>query len=313
MHYDVDGRAVLFTQVFGRKRVMIAPPDRGQRACPMTSNGTGHWSSIFVENLDEEQKLEFARLVGAYDTVLQPGETLLIPTAWWHYIDYVDTGMSFNIRLAPTDYQSRLFAVAEALPARHLHYWQGIAQGFATGQEPSPELCARADDLLEALAAARRSPDDIERFGRALVDLYRAIEPDAYTAVIHMGDLERNEPISELVASASETAAPHRWQTGDVPVLGDGIEIAEVLANQELIVLKNDVIAWRVGHDSDPEAFRLLRALAVVLTSTQQLPVSEIAARVGCDATDLVDLLDELGETGCISPASVPATSAAAG
>jgi Cupin-like domain len=33
-----------------------------------------------------------------YETILQHGETLFIPTMWWHYIAYIDGGFSLSLR-----------------------------------------------------------------------------------------------------------------------------------------------------------------------------------------------------------------------
>src|SRR5262249_9560581 len=65
-HYDLDGRAVFLTQVFGRKRVVCLPANRGQWLLPIPVQDAGSFSAFFVENMSPEEKLEFFRLAGAY-------------------------------------------------------------------------------------------------------------------------------------------------------------------------------------------------------------------------------------------------------
>lgn len=307
MHYDLDGRAVLLTQVFGRKRVWVVSPERGQRLDPMTELA-GHWSSLFIENLSLEDKLALARSVGAHDTILEPGDTIFIPTAWWHYVDYVDPGMSFNIRLGRTPPQQALFAIAKRLLPRHTHYWQGIAQLFATGRTPTAGELDALDGLLEAFAAAGRGdPADVARFGERVVDLYRRALPAGYRDVFHANDLVRATAVDALAEAAPDpraaTEVPAGWSPTASVALGRGIEVASTLGRggEELIVLAEGLPSWRVGAESMPEAYALVRAILTVLAAeAAPLPVAELAQRVGANVAELLEILDELGETGAV-------------
>lgn len=95
LHIDIDHRQVLLHQVFGRKRVMVVDPAVGRKVLPVGATG-----GLMLEEMDEDDKLRVAEFLGASDTLLEPGETLFIPALAWHYVDYVDTGMSFSLRFA---------------------------------------------------------------------------------------------------------------------------------------------------------------------------------------------------------------------
>jgi hypothetical protein len=311
MHYDLDGRAVLLTQVFGRKRVWVVSPANGQRLDPMVEP-IGHWSSLFIENLSPEAKLELAHSIGAFDTVLEPGDTIFIPTGWWHYVDYIETGMSFNIRIGRTPRQRALFAVAERLLPRHMHYWQGIAQLFATGRAPSADECAALDRLLGAFArAAGGDPERVAEFGSQLVELYRHAQPTGYRDILHRNDLARSAPIEALAAPPPDPGValprpPAAWSDHHRVALAPRIEIAQSLGREELILLQDGEPSWRIGADSMPESFALVRRLfAQVSTGPEPVAVAELARRLACDPEQLIDLLDELSETGALVAAEM--------
>jgi len=304
LHYDVDGRPVFLTQIFGHERVIVIPPEQNQRLDPIVDERGGNMSSLFVEHRTPEEKLAFAREVGAFDTVLGPGETVFIPTGWWHYIDYLDTAMSFNVRLGRSPIQQGLERVAEALDSPHLHLWQRIAQPFSTGRTPSPELVARAEAVVAAVDRARETGDeaDLERFAALLGALYRELAPDGYTRTLHVHDQRRRAPIEALHAPPPPAAAPDvpqgPWTSTDRPRLAPGVEVTLAVASDTLVILRDGAAEWRIEPDLD--ALAALRAVLALIGSAPGPTVGELADELGCDPTDLGDLLGELGRTGCL-------------
>jgi Cupin-like domain len=93
MHFDCDHRQVLLHQVMGTKRVMVVSARAGRKVLPV-----GSLSGLMIERRSEDEKARFVAGLGAYDTLLRPGETLFIPALAWHYVEYVEAGMSFSLR-----------------------------------------------------------------------------------------------------------------------------------------------------------------------------------------------------------------------
>jgi hypothetical protein len=98
LHFDGDHREVLLHQVFGRKQVLLFAPD----ACTKlrTLDGAPWSAGVYLERMSGQQKLEFLDEVGGYHTILEPGETIYMPKLIWHYLEYTEDGMSFNLRFA---------------------------------------------------------------------------------------------------------------------------------------------------------------------------------------------------------------------
>lgn len=103
LHYDGDHRHVLLYQVFGSKRAILIDPEKGNQLDLLHSIGPG-FSNVYIEKKSEEEKRRFVDEIEAYDVLLQPGEALYIPMLMWHYLEYVDLGMSINFRFMRNKY-----------------------------------------------------------------------------------------------------------------------------------------------------------------------------------------------------------------
>lgn len=144
MHFDCDFRHVLFHQLFGVKRFILVPPRQGEKLAPIGNNA---WWSI--EKFSEEDKRRFVEFTGAYDCLLHPGETLLMPACIWHYVEYVTSCMSCNFRFGRNEYTRSMASVFH--PSRYL---QNIAWRM-TDETAAKEKYSAA---FEELMAAYREP-----------------------------------------------------------------------------------------------------------------------------------------------------------
>jgi hypothetical protein len=98
LHYDIDMAHVFLNQIHGRKRVVLFSQEQSRNLYqhPYTVA-----SYIDVNNPDYV-KYPALRHVEGYDVMLQPGETLFMPSGYWHYIEYTDFGYSISLRSLST-------------------------------------------------------------------------------------------------------------------------------------------------------------------------------------------------------------------
>jgi hypothetical protein len=98
LHYDIDMAHVFLNQIHGRKRVVLFSHEQSRNLYqhPYTVA-----SYIDVNNPDYV-KYPALRNVEGYDVMLQPGETLFMPSGYWHYIEYTDFGYSISLRSMST-------------------------------------------------------------------------------------------------------------------------------------------------------------------------------------------------------------------
>lgn len=104
MHFDIDMSHVLHTAMYGKKTVYLFPYEQGKNLhrYPFTCR-----SYVDVERPDFEQFPGLKNLKG-YQVVLEPGETLYIPSGYWHHIVYDEPGYSVSLRSPNHTWQGKL-------------------------------------------------------------------------------------------------------------------------------------------------------------------------------------------------------------
>lgn len=111
MHFDIDMSHVFHTAIFGRKTVTLLPYEQGTNLhrYPFTCR-----SYVDVHAPDFEA---FPRLKDAegYRLQLQPGETLYIPSGYWHHFVYDEASCSISLRSGASDMRSRLLGLYNLL------------------------------------------------------------------------------------------------------------------------------------------------------------------------------------------------------
>lgn len=95
-HQDTYGYN-LVAQLIGKKSWTMFPPKDG--SCLYPTRIPFEESSIFsMVNLKEVDFVTFPELQSArpYHVVLEPGDVLLVPHHWWHYVSCLTTALSIN-------------------------------------------------------------------------------------------------------------------------------------------------------------------------------------------------------------------------
>jgi hypothetical protein len=93
LHFDANCLHNLHYQMLGKKRFILFGSERSKDLAPKAQS-----SRLFLERLPERERLELAGLLGGYECVLEPGESLFVPAFMWHYVDYFDSGLSLSTR-----------------------------------------------------------------------------------------------------------------------------------------------------------------------------------------------------------------------
>ena len=94
LHYDIDLSHVFLNQFHGRKRVILFAPDQSRHL---------YQHPFTVASFVDTQKPDFdqypaLRQAKGYECILHPGETLFIPSGFWHSVKYLDGGYSMSLR-----------------------------------------------------------------------------------------------------------------------------------------------------------------------------------------------------------------------
>lgn len=106
-HFDIDMSNVFITQYKGIKKVWLFPLEQSDLMYRLPYN----FHSIANLKTPDYTKYPALTYLDGYEAEIHPGETLLMPSGYWHYIQYVTEGYSISVR---------------ALPSRRMDKWKGF-------------------------------------------------------------------------------------------------------------------------------------------------------------------------------------------
>ncbi len=94
LHYDIDCSHVFHTHFHTRKHIVLFDQNQNRKLYQHPFTVQSHVDPI---NPDYEKYPAFATATG-HETILTHGETLFIPSMWWHHIVYLEGGFSLSLR-----------------------------------------------------------------------------------------------------------------------------------------------------------------------------------------------------------------------
>ncbi|ASK32527.1 hypothetical protein CEY12_21635 [Chryseobacterium sp. T16E-39] len=114
-HIDIDMSHVFITQFQGIKKIWLFPWEQSSIMYKLPYNFHS------LANVKEPDYNEFPALkyVRGYEAVIHPGETLYIPSGWWHYIQYETEGYSVSIRALPSSWLEKWRGFKNLVMIRH--------------------------------------------------------------------------------------------------------------------------------------------------------------------------------------------------
>lgn len=118
MHYDIDLAHIFHTQFIGRKRVLLLENNQSELIYKMPATVESAASFVnWQEELDYEHfpALQHAK---AYTIILEHGDTLFMPSAYWHHMQYMDSGFAMSLRAMPGGVSGKLNALYHILGMR---------------------------------------------------------------------------------------------------------------------------------------------------------------------------------------------------
>lgn len=112
LHFDIDMAHVMHTNFYGRKRwVLFAPSEsRNLYHHPMTVR-----SYVDVNQPDFKRFPRLKDIREGYEVILERGETLLIPSGYWHLVEYPESSFGISLRVRSEDTKVRLQGLVNIL------------------------------------------------------------------------------------------------------------------------------------------------------------------------------------------------------
>ena len=107
IHQDMDMSNVLLTQFYGRKKVILIAPNYSELLYKLPFNTH---SLINLDNPDYH-KYPGLKYIEIYECILEHGDTLFIPSGYWHYITYLDGGFSVSYRKLAYSFKNKFIGL----------------------------------------------------------------------------------------------------------------------------------------------------------------------------------------------------------
>ncbi len=98
IHYDLDCSHVFLNQFQTKKRIWLFDQEQSKYLYHIP-----YTVGCLVDMTDpDESKYPSLQFVEGWETILEHGETLFIPSMYWHHIDYLEGGFSISLRASNT-------------------------------------------------------------------------------------------------------------------------------------------------------------------------------------------------------------------
>jgi len=128
MHYDIDWCNVLHTHFMGTKKVILVAPEYSDflYRLPFTTH------TLVNPDHPDLNAYPALKFINGYSFILEPGETVYMPSGYWHHMTYLDAGFSVSYRKLPVNLHDTLNGITNLfvnLPLDKLmnmmlpHYW----------------------------------------------------------------------------------------------------------------------------------------------------------------------------------------------
>ncbi|HVX24888.1 MAG TPA: cupin-like domain-containing protein [Parafilimonas sp.] len=102
MHFDIDLPNLIHTQFIGKKRVLLFPNKERNKLYrkPFEVLSLADFSNYYDASKSKIDIVKFPalELTHGYDVILEHGDTLFMPSGYWHHMEYLESGFAMSLR-----------------------------------------------------------------------------------------------------------------------------------------------------------------------------------------------------------------------
>ncbi|MDE1190625.1 MAG: cupin-like domain-containing protein [Arachidicoccus sp.] len=124
MHFDIDLSHILHTQFIGRKRILLFPYEEQHKLYrkPYEVLSLADYTNYYVE---EKSKLDLQKFPAidkaeGFETILEHGDTLYMPAAYWHHMEYLESGFAMSLRALNNSFSGKMKGVWNIVGMRNI-------------------------------------------------------------------------------------------------------------------------------------------------------------------------------------------------
>lgn len=101
LHFDIDLSHILHTQFIGKKRVLMFPLQEKHKLYrkPFEVLSLADFSNYYLNKGNPDyEKFPALKLAQGVEIILEHGDTLYMPSGWWHHMEYLESGFAMSLR-----------------------------------------------------------------------------------------------------------------------------------------------------------------------------------------------------------------------
>ena len=102
MHFDIDLPNLMHTQFIGKKRVLLFPNEEKNKLYrkPFEVLSLADFSNYYDSEKSkvDTEKFPALKFTRGYDVILEHGDTLFMPSGFWHHMEYLESGFAMSLR-----------------------------------------------------------------------------------------------------------------------------------------------------------------------------------------------------------------------
>lgn len=100
MHFDIDLSHIFHTQFIGRKRILLFPFSEQHKLYrkPWEVLSLADFTEYYKEGKIDYKKFPALKHAVGIDLTLEHGDTLFMPSGYWHHMEYLESGFAMSLR-----------------------------------------------------------------------------------------------------------------------------------------------------------------------------------------------------------------------
>jgi hypothetical protein len=122
MHFDIDLSHIFHTQFVGKKRVLMFPFHEQYKLYrkPFEVLSLADFSKYYEEDSVDYEKFPALKLAEGLDFTLEHGDTLFMPSGYWHHMEYLESGFAMSLRALQPSISGKLKGVWNLVAMRNI-------------------------------------------------------------------------------------------------------------------------------------------------------------------------------------------------
>lgn len=123
MHFDIDLSHIFHTQFVGRKKVLLFPFNEQYKLYrkPYEVLSLADFSHYHKNpNMPDYNVFPALKNAKGYEVTLEHGDTLFMPSGYWHHMEYLDSGFAMSLRAMQSSLAGKLHGVWNIVGMRNI-------------------------------------------------------------------------------------------------------------------------------------------------------------------------------------------------